>query len=127
MKDTLTPNEWIVMNALWEKHPATLSEAIAAIGARANWNYKTYQSYMLVLERKGFVSAEKRGRDKFYSPAVSKESCVEQEKRSLLGKLESDSVRMLIAGMVQDGDLGADGYKELSEMLEALLKKEGRP
>ena len=126
MKDTLTPNEWIVMNALWEKHPATLSEAIAAIGTRANWNYKTYQSYMLVLERKGFVSAEKRGRDKFYSPAVSKESCVEQEKRNLLGKLESDSVRMLIAGMVQDGDLGADGYKELSDMLEALLKKEER-
>ena len=126
MKDTLTPNEWIVMNALWEKHPATLSEAIAAIGSHADWNYKTYQSYMLVLERKGLVTAEKRGRDKFYSPAVSKQSCVEQEKRSLLSKLEGDSVRMLIAGMVEDGDLGQEGYQELSDMLDALLKKEGR-
>lgn len=72
------------MNALWEKSPLTLSEAIRAIGGKADWSYKTYPSYMLVLERKGFVRAEKRGRDKFYEPAVSKQSCVEQEKRDYL-------------------------------------------
>ena len=48
MKDTLNPNEWIVMEALWAKSPATLGEAIDRIGSRASWNYKTYQSYMNV-------------------------------------------------------------------------------
>lgn len=28
MKDTLNPNEWIVMEALWAKSPATLGETI---------------------------------------------------------------------------------------------------
>ena len=41
MKDTLNPNEWIVMEALWAKSPATLGEAIDRIGSRASWNYKT--------------------------------------------------------------------------------------
>lgn len=66
--------------AVGEAPRETLGEAIAQIGARANWAYKTYQSYMNVLEKKGFVAAEKRGRDKFYAPAVSREACVEREK-----------------------------------------------
>ena len=126
MKDTLTPNEWIVMNALWEKSPLTLSEVIQRIGERADWNYKTYQSYILILEKKGMVSAEKRGRDKLYSPAVSKAECVESEKKSLLGKLERDAVGMLIAGMVQDSDLSETSYQELKALLDDLIRKEAR-
>ena len=124
MKDTLTPNEWIVMNALWEKSPLSLSEVIACIGDRADWNYKTYQSYILILEKKGMISAEKRGRDKLYSPAVSKAECVESEKMSLLGKLERDAVGMLIAGMVQDSDLSATSYRELKHLLDELISQE---
>ena len=124
MKDTLTPNEWIVMNALWDQSPLTLSEVIQHIGERADWNYKTYQSYILILEKKGMVSAEKRGRDKLYSPAVSKAECVESEKKSLLGKLERDAVGMLIAGMVQDSDLSATSYRELKHLLDELISQE---
>ena len=124
MKDTLTPNEWIVMNALWETSPLSLSEVIQRIGGRADWNYKTYQSYILILEKKGMISAEKRGRDKLYSPAVSKAECVETEKKSLLGKLERDAVGMLIAGMVQDSDLSATSYRELKNLLDELIQQE---
>ena len=124
MKDTLTPNEWIVMNALWETSPLSLSEVIQRIGGRADWNYKTYQSYILILEKKGMISAEKRGRDKLYSPAVSKAECVESEKKSLLGKLERDAVGMLIAGMVQDSDLSATSYRELKHLLDELISQE---
>ena len=124
MKDTLTPNEWIVMNALWEKSPLSLSEVIQRIGGRADWNYKTYQSYILILEKKGMISAEKRGRDKLYSPAISKAECVETEKKSLLGKLERDAVGMLIAGMVQDSDLSATSYRELKNLLDELIRQE---
>ena len=126
MKDTMTPNEWIMMNALWEKSPATLSEVIRMVGSRAAWNYKTYQSYMLILERKGFIAADKRGRDKFYYPIVSKEACVAQEKNSILGKMEGDAVKMLIAGMVQDSDLTPDACRDLQGLLDELLKKEER-
>lgn len=124
MKETLNPNEWIVMNALWERHPATLGEAIAQIGARANWAYKTYQSYMNVLEKKGFVAAEKRGRDKFYAPAVSREACVERERESLLAKLEGRSVKLLLASMVRESDLPEKDYEELKALLEAQLRRE---
>ena len=127
MKETLNPNEWTVMNALWEKSPLTLSEAIKQIGLRADWGYKTYQSYMNVLEKKGFVSAEKRGRDKFYAPRVSREECVERESASLLSKLGGESVKLLIAGMVRESGLSDEDYEELRAMLDARLGEEQKP
>lgn len=126
MKETLNPNEWIVMNALWEKHPMTLCETIEQIGTRAQWNYKTYQSYLKVLEQKGYVKAEKRGRDKWYEPIVSREACVEKESKSLLGKLESQSVKLLMVNMVRDADLSDEAYKELIATMEELVKREER-
>ena len=124
MKDTLNPNEWIVMEALWAKSPATLGETIDRIGSRASWNYKTYQSYMNVLEKKGYISSEKRGRDKFYSPAISREECIARESRAVLSKMQSDSVGLMITSMVREGDLSRSDRLELMNMLEKMLKEE---
>ena len=124
MKDTLNPNEWIVMEALWGKSPATLGETIDRIGSRASWNYKTYQSYMHVLEKKGYISSEKRGRDKFYSPAISREECIARESRAVLSKMQSDSVGLMITSMVREGDLSRSDRLELMNMLEKMLKEE---
>ena len=124
MKDTLNPNEWIVMEALWAKSPATLGETIDRIGSRASWNYKTYQSYMHVLEKKGYISSEKRGRDKFYSPAISREECITRESRAVLSKMQSDSVGLMITSMVREGDLSRSDRLELMNMLEKMLKEE---
>ena len=124
MKDTLNPNEWIVMEALWGKSPATLGETIDRIGSRASRNYKTYQSYMNVLEKKGYISSEKRGRDKFYSPAISREECIARESRAVLSKMQSDSVGLMITSMVREGDLSRSDKLELMNMLEKMLKEE---
>ena len=111
MKDTLNPNEWIVMEALWAKSPATLGETIDRIG-------------MNVLEKKGYISSEKRGRDKFYSPAISREECIARESRAVLSKMQSDSVGLMITSMVREGDLSRSGRLELMNMLEKMLKEE---
>ena len=123
-KDTLNANEWIVMEALWAKSPATLGETIDRIGSRARWNYKTYQSYMNFLEKKGYISSEKRGRDKFYSPAISREECIARESRAVLSKMQSDSVGLMITSMVREGDLSRSDRLELMNMLEKMLKEE---
>lgn len=124
MKDTLNPNEWIVMEALWEQSPATLGETIERIGTHASWNYKTYQSYVNVLEKKGYVSAEKRGRDKFYSPAISREECTLRESKALLDRMESRSLGLMVTNMVREGDLTRSDRLELMEMLERMLMEE---
>jgi BlaI family penicillinase repressor len=124
MKEPLTPAEWVVMNALWEKSPMTLSETIAQIGDRATWNYKTFSAYMAILEKKGFLSALRRGRDKFYYPIVTKVECIERESRSVLDKIEASSVKLMVTSMVRAGNLDKEGRQELLSLLEMLLKEE---
>ena len=55
---------------------------------------------------------------------MTREACVEEESRSLLKKLESDSVKLLVASMVREGDLSAADRMELLGLLETLIEKE---
>lgn len=120
MKDPLTPAEWIVMNALWEKSPMTLSEVISQIGGRAQWQYRTYASYLAILCKKGAAAAETRYRDKLYSPAVTREECLQAESRSILSKIQAGAVKDLVLSMVRDGNLDEAARQELIATLEAL-------
>lgn len=120
MQETLTPAEWTVMTALWENAPMTLSEVIRQIGARADWSYRTYASYLNILVRKGFVCADTRCRDKLYSPAVERGTCIRAESRSILGKVQAGAVKELVVNMVREGKLAAEDRQELIAMLEKL-------
>lgn len=126
MNETLTPAEWIVMHALWEESPMTLSETIARIGDRASWNYKTFAAYLAILEKKGFISANKRGRDKFYYPIVTKQECIDRESKSVVNKIEAGSVKLMVTSMVREGNLPAEERRELLNMLEKMLNEEAR-
>ena len=74
--------------------------------------------------KKGYISSEKRGRDKFYSPAISREECIARESRAVLSKMQSDSVGLMITSMVREGDLSRSDRLELMNMLEKMLKEE---
>lgn len=124
MKEPLTPAEWVVMNALWECSPATLSETIAQIGDRAQWGYKTFSAYMAILEKKECISADKRGRDKFYYPIVTKQECIDRESQSVVSKIESGSVKLMVASMVQAGNLSRAEREELLAELEGMLEED---
>ena len=119
MKDPLTPAEWIVMTALWEHAPMTLSEVIAQIGNRAQWNYRTFASYLTILCKKGAVRADTRLRDKLYAPAVTREECLEAESRSIVSKIQSGAVKDLVLNMVRDGNLKEGERQELIALLQS--------
>lgn len=125
-KEPLTSAEWVVMSALWEKAPATLSEVIKTVGDRAQWKYNTYSSYLQILIRKGFAGADTRGRDKYYYPLLGKDECIEIETRSLIGKVNKSSVKNLVINMIEQGGLTPDEHAELIALLESLMKRRGR-
>lgn len=125
MKNTLTPNEWIMMEALWTQNPATLGETIDRVRNKVNWGYKTFSAYMNILEKKGYVSAVKRGRDKFYSPAATREECIARESRAILGRMESRSLSLMVISIVWEGNLSEADRKELMEILEEHDGKDG--
>jgi BlaI family penicillinase repressor len=123
-KKTLTGPEWIVMDALWGKEPQVLSEIIGSIGNKVDWNYQTYASYLNVLCEKGFADFKKRGRTKFYYPAVEKDACIEAESSSILQKLSRDSAEKLLLCMIRNTQLSEAGQEKLKALVEELEERE---
>lgn len=124
-KNTLTAPEWIVMDALWDREPQALGEIIESIGARVDWSYTTYASYMKILADKGFAAFRTRGRMKFYYPAVSREECIESEGESILKKLGGDGAEMLLLSMMKKTNLSKEAQERMREIIGELGGKDG--
>ena len=123
MKETLTYPEWMVMSALWDRPPQTLSEVIEAMGDTMDWSYRTYASYLRKLCDKGLAGFEANGRDKFYYAIADKQSCIRAESRGLLQKVSEKSAKELLICMIEESGLTQDDHNELQALLCRLSKE----
>jgi BlaI family penicillinase repressor len=122
----LSPCEWAVMSALWEKSPQPLSGVIETVGGAVDWNYRTYATYLRRLCDKGLVGFETRGRDKLYYPLAEKEACIRAEGRSLMQKLDGRAAKELLVYMIRESGLTQEDNEELQRLLDGLSKGGGR-
>lgn len=68
---------------------------------RKNWADSTILSLLGRLQEKGFLSCSKQGNRNLYMPLVSEEEYLAYENRSFLQKLHGNSIRNLVASMVE--------------------------
>ncbi|MEI6101556.1 MAG: BlaI/MecI/CopY family transcriptional regulator [Eubacteriales bacterium] len=122
-KETLTPQEWTVMSALWGHEAQSLSQVIASMGSTVDWSYTTYASYLTKMVQKGFVGFHAKGRDKFYYPIKEKDECIEAEGRSLLSKLNRDSAKKLLICMIREGNLTKEDQADLKALIDDLSRE----
>lgn len=122
MKETLTYPEWMVMSALWDKQPQTLSEVIEAMSGKMDWSYRTYASYLNKLCEKGVAGFEAKGRDKFYYALADRNECIRAESKNLLKKVSGQSVKDLLVCMIEESGLKPEEHEELKKLLDELAK-----
>jgi BlaI family penicillinase repressor len=60
----LTEPEWIIMNALWDKHPAKARNVVAPRPSSVGWAYTTVKTMLDRLLEKRAVKKSKSGRQK---------------------------------------------------------------
>lgn len=120
--NSLSPCEWAVMDALWQKSPQALGGVIETIGKAMDWGYRTYATYLRRLCEKGYVAFTVQGRDKFYYPLVSKQACIRAEGRGLLQKLDAHGAKELMVYMIREGGLKQEDQADLQRLLEELAK-----
>jgi BlaI family penicillinase repressor len=126
MKETLTYPEWMVLSALWEKHPQSLSQVIRTMEGKMNWSYRTYASYLRKLCEKGAAGFEMNGREKYYFPLVDRGQCIRSESRSLIQKVSEKSAKELLVCMIQESGLSPQDHVDLRNLLEELSKGSDR-
>jgi predicted transcriptional regulator len=114
----LSDAEWTVMNAVWDRAPASAREVLGAIGPAKGWAYSTVKTMLARLAEKGALRVSKRGVASVYEPAVSREEARRSALRGLLERAFDGTFGALVQHMVAQEKLSRRDREALAAMLE---------
>lgn len=117
---TLTEAELPIMEILWQKGSAVVTDVVAGLSNSAV-AYNTVLTTLRILERKGYVRHTKEGRAFVYHPVVERGEASRKAVRNLMKRFFQDSPELLILNVLEDEQLDE---KEL-DRLKKLVSGEG--
>lgn len=120
----LPDTELEMMLVLWEAEGEVPRSYFDQQLKEKNWNINTINTYLSRLEKKGFLTCEKRGKMNFYSPAVAREEYLAFESRSMLDRLYGSSVKRFVTALYQGKKVDQSQLGELEELLEELKRRD---
>jgi predicted transcriptional regulator len=114
---TLTDGEVRLMNILWKKGQATVSEVVAGLPRRPPIAYNTVQTLLRILEEKGYVSHEQVGRRFVYHPSVEQNVARRRALGHLVKSLFDDSPSLLVLNVLGDEGLERSEIERLKKLI----------
>ena len=99
-------------------HPMSTNYVMKVISNEKNWNISTLLTLLSRLIDRGFLSSEKRGRERIYYPQVEREEYMEYETKNFIKKLHKNSFMSLVNTLYDNNDLTEQDIDELSQWLE---------
>ena len=119
MKADISESEWAVMEVLWESAPQTAGEVTRTLRPTKNWADNTVRTLLSRLVDKGVLNTGKNCSGiRTFSPAISREACVEAESDSFLERIYSGAAQPLLLHFARKSKLSAEEVKELKELLD---------
>ncbi|MEL6343981.1 MAG: BlaI/MecI/CopY family transcriptional regulator [Myxococcota bacterium] len=109
MKKTmlLTETELEMMLVLWDRGQGTVREVMNGLSADRPRAYTSVATILRILEEKGFVTSEKRGRRLLYAPTLSRSRYEGRNLGDLLGRLFGGDPLALVRRLVDSSSMSA--------------------
>lgn len=114
---TLTDGELKLMDVLWDKGAATVADVVAALSKRRAAAYSTVLTMMRILEQKGYVRHEQRGRAFVYRPVVDRGKVRRNAIRYLMSRLFQNSPELLLVNVLANEKLTTEELERLKKMI----------
>jgi BlaI family transcriptional regulator, penicillinase repressor len=115
---TLSEAEWKVMEALWERSPASVREMKERLAAETGWAYTTVKTILERLAAKGAVRRRQRDRAGWFEPLVTRRQARTSAVRSLLDRAFDGAFGSLLQHLVAEERLTPKDRKKLQEFLD---------
>ena len=120
MLQRMSDAEMEIMELVWNMAtPCTSADIQKELPTDKNWKPTTLLTFLSRLTEKGLLTAEKRGKQNFYSPLVTREEYLAVETRSFLTELHGGSLRSFIAALNSGEKLSEDDLNDLRQWLES--------
>ncbi len=114
---TLTEVELELMEVLWEKGRATVSDIVGALPDE-RLAYSSVLTMMRILEQKGYVEHDKEGRAFIYRPLVDRRQAVQNVISYLLKRFFKGSPELLVVNLLEHEDVGRAEINRLRKLIE---------
>jgi len=114
----LTDAELRLMEVIWEKGQATVSEVVEGLPKGVPLAYSTVLTTMRILENKGYLRHTKGGRSFVYHPVVQREQARENALTHLLRRFFEDSPELLMLNLMDRREINAKELARLRKRIE---------
>ena len=116
---TISESEWVVMRALWDRSPRSLSEIVDVVTEQRAWNKKTVQTLVGRLVKKGAVGVRKtKPRNHTYYARTKEDRCKRSEVNRFLDRIFDGDMSSMLSHVVQSDGLSSEQITALKNILE---------
>jgi predicted transcriptional regulator len=122
----LTRRERHIMDILFRRGRATAEEVMHELTGKRS--YSTVRTQLRVLEQKGHVRHEERGRQYVYTPAVPRRTARKSALRHVVDTFFDGSVEQVVAALLggESARLSSDELDRIAELVEKTRKPSPR-
>jgi len=110
--------EFEVMQAVWDgEAPMTTNYLMKAIGNAKGWKAPTLISFLVRLEKRGFITSSKKGKERFYTPVAKRELYLSEVTEDFVKKYHSGSFVNLLDSLYREKNFSNEEVDALLEWL----------
>ncbi|MBR4185902.1 MAG: BlaI/MecI/CopY family transcriptional regulator [Clostridia bacterium] len=108
-----------VMLAVWQcEAPVTTARVAMLLPAERKWKTATLLSFLSRLEKRGFIQAEKQGREYVYTPLVDRDAYLGELTRDFFEGVHGGSIESLLSALYGDEPIPDEALDGLLSWLE---------
>jgi predicted transcriptional regulator len=115
---TLTEAELPLMEILWDKGSATVTDVADALPKDKPVAYNTVLTTLRILERKGYVRHTKDKRAFVYEPVVDRGQASRSAVRHLVSRFFNDSPELLVLNLLKERGIDETELERLKRLIE---------
>lgn len=114
---TLTDGELRLMQVLWGRKSATVSDVVDALAGREGTAYTTVLTMLRILEEKGYVRHEKEGRAFVYYPIVEENDARRSAIRHVMSRFFDNSPETLVMNLIENEELNPEDLDRIKKLI----------
>jgi predicted transcriptional regulator len=118
-----TASELRLLQILWDKGEGTVEDVVNAHLPRSRPNYKTTQTLLRIMEEKGYIAHENRGRVFVFAPLISRKAIDKMSIQTLLSQNFGGSPTGLFLNLLEAAKVKEKDLDELEAQIREYRKK----
>lgn len=110
--------EFEVMLAIWNAAPpVNTAYLMEAVGKARSWKAPTLISFLVRLEDRGFISSEKKGKERYYKPTSDKAEYIRIASEQFVNQYHGGSFVSMMDALYSEKKLSEEDIDELLQWL----------